>query len=307
MKPITNEFCWSHSQDKEFSGCKRSYYYSRYGSWQGWPNGTGDSKAKELYILKKLMPKKMWLGNAVHGTIREILRQLRAGAPMTEPGARDFLSSRMRTEFKNSESKLYRTNPKWVLGLFEHEYDIPITEEDLNSLVSRGETCLKSFFSSKTYRELKSLKPDSWLTIDERQPSCFLFEGTKVYVKLDLAYRNAKNRITIIDWKTGKSKDVEYKTQLGCYRLYATLHWRIPPSNIDTYEINLALNREFHHTTIPADIAWIESYISKSITAMKSLLRDPANNVAAEEDYPHTENLTQCQRCRYRKVCRPEL
>ena len=145
---------------------------------------------------------------------------------------------------------------------------------------------------------------DRWL--EHEAFSSFLFEGNKVIVKLDFSCRG-EDGIAIYDWKTGRSDDPGDATQRACYALYAMEHWRLSVGSVTVNEFHLATGKLFEYPADPAGIDGFRDYLRGSIRDMRMLLRDPDKNEAAEEDFIKAENGRICGRCRFRKVCRPEV
>ncbi|MFH1056182.1 MAG: PD-(D/E)XK nuclease family protein [Candidatus Micrarchaeota archaeon] len=305
---LTNEFSWSVSGDKLFSECKRKYYYDRYGSWEGWARGTGSLKAKELYLLKKLSLKDQWVGARVHDIIKMVLEKTKRGKAVSLVEAENYLEGLMKLDFQQSRENLYLKNPKLYVRFFEHEYGIPLEEKDAIASTDFGKHCLKNFFESEIFAQLKQVRTSDWLGLDDEKPSGFAFEGSKIFVKLDAAVRQ-ENRITIFDWKTNRKPDVDYSIQLACYLLYATRTWKASASNVDVFEVNLAQERAVvkKHPGLVAGTDWIQEYMRKSISAMKSLLKNAEKNEAEERDYPQINELRYCSRCKFLRVCKPDV
>lgn len=306
MTDLINEFSWSISQNKELAECKRMYYYTRYGSWEGWPTGKGDARAKTLYLLKNLTRKEMWVGSVVHDIIKSILNGLQSGYVPDYSTAEKILIRKMNEDVQNSRQKAYKKDPKRYTGFFEDEYGLSISDNEINESIEFAIKCLQNFFSSEILRHLQNLRKDQWLTIDEPKPRSFVFEGTKVYAKIDLAVKDG-DRIRIYDWKTSRKEDVDYSLQLACYLTYAVHQWGYKASNIDVFEVNLATGKITHHSGLSAKIEFFEDYMRKSIADLKSLLRDPSTNTAAEEDFEQINNIRYCKRCRYLGVCKPPV
>jgi len=304
-KPFTNEFSWSVSSDKVFAECKRKYYYNRYGSWDGWLNKSGE-KTKELYLLKKLTPKDLWVGSRVHETVKTVLERVRDGKAISLMEAEKFLEQKMKNDYNDSKQNLFRREPKVYTRFFEHEYGLEFGVSEAIDSIEFARKCLKNFFESETYAQLKNTRKSDWLTIDEQKPTSFQFEGTKVYVKLDAAVRSGE-RIAIFDWKTGRKEDVDYTAQLACYLLYATRVWNAQPNKIDVFEVNLAQNYSKKHAGLSAKIDWIENYMRNSIAGIKKLLKDADANAAEEEAFPQVDELRKCSRCVFLRACKPPV
>jgi len=306
MGDLVNEFCWSVSQDKEFSECRRRYYYGRYGSWEGWPTGKGDAKTKQLYLLKNLTQKQMWVGSVVHDVVKKVLENFRGGHAVDYAFAEKLLVDEMKNDIESSKQKRYYQNPKRNTGFFEDEYGIGITDEEITASIDFAKLCLRNFFNSEAFTLLSKASKSDWLSVDDDKPGEFSFEGAKIYVKVDAAVKQG-NRILVFDWKTSRREDVDYSVQLACYLLFATKQWNCNPSQVDAFEVNLALPRTTQHDGLSAKIDWFEDYMRKSIAAIKSMLRDPQANVAVEEDFPQANDLRRCTHCKYLRVCKPAV
>ena len=306
MADLKNEFSWSVSQNREFAECRRSYYYSRYGSWEGWPSGKGDQKAKELYLLKKLTGKEMWVGSVVHIIIKNILENLRNGYSIEYDKIENDFIKRMKSDIDDSKQKNYHKDPKNKVGFFDDEYETSISDGELNNLIELAVKCLQNFLNSDVFSHLKKIRKEQWLTIDENKPASFVFEGTTVYAKIDAAILD-NGKLIIYDWKTGRREDVDYSLQLACYLTYASKKWNISPSQIELLEVNVALNKITKHEGSAAKVDWFESNVRNGVIATKSLLRDIENNIAAEEDFEKVNTLRHCKRCNYLRICKPAV
>lgn len=300
MSKFANEFSWSKSRDELFRECRRMYYYDKYGSWGGWEEDA-DERVRALYVAKNLKSRHMWVGEAVHRAVENILRALRSGVRKRAEEALEEMTVRMRQDFKDSRKGLYRKNPKRYCGLFEHEFDVPVKDEAWFSLHEKARGCVMHFMGSGILDEIKRMPPDNWLTLEGLLD--FRFEGNKIYLKMDFA-AGVDGGILIVDWKTGEKDDVDSNVQLNCYGLYAVEEWGVAPEAVTTVEYNLAGKKEKRTTMIPANLDWIKHYIRSSTTSMKQLLTDRALNQASEEDFPFTDNELSCTWCRFKKLCR---
>ncbi len=297
---LENEFSWSKSRDELFRECRRKYYYDKYGSWGGWERGA-DGRTRALYVAKNLKSRHMWLGEVVHATVEEILTALRTGSRVGGERALARLTGRMRREFRESRDGRYREHPKRHLGLFEHEYAVPLDDEIWFNLHEKARSCILHFLESDILRTIAAIPPENWLGIETLAD--ITFEGDTVYLKMDYAARTAAG-VVIVDWKTGEKPDVDSNVQLSCYGLYAVTVWDTAPNEVETVVYNLATRAENRRLLLPADIDWIKHYIRASIAAMKDLLVDTKRNIAVEEDFPFTDNELTCRWCNFRKWCR---
>jgi len=212
----------------------------------------------------------------------------------------DLTKEQMRYDFESSKDKRYWQDPK-SCALFEHEYDIEVTEEKWKDLWNHVQTCIQNFYSSDIFGVVRNIDFSLWLPIEEFQG--FLFEDTKINVKLDFAYKDRDGRITIIDWKTGKSELAGSDVQLACYTLFAINHWNVDPEKVRTIEYNLRHNRGITNRLDIGEIEEIKGYMRKSIREMKELLVDPVQNIASPHNFAKTTKKELCSSCNFRRVC----
>jgi hypothetical protein len=306
MPELQNEFSWSKSRHEKFAECRRAYFYAYYASWGGWEAATG-TPVRELYVLKKLSSRWQWAGSVVHGTLKRVLGAARAtGSVWPLEKALERTRSRARSEWAWSRDKSYWREPSRIVGLVEHEYGEAVPSADWKRLYEQViEGSLRSFYASPLLDRIRSLPRDRWLSVDELDS--WDFEGTKVWVAVDLAYRDAEDRVHVVDWKTGKERAVDH-TQVGIYTLYARRKWSVPPEQVRGGLVYLVPDGApgAEHVSVSADAAALEACqgeMRASIAAMRSVLADPARNLAQEAAFPRLAEREGCRRCPFRRPC----
>jgi hypothetical protein len=301
MSTFKNEFSGSISRDRVFQICPRQYYFNYYGYWGGWENNAPD-KTRQIYILKQLKNRYMWAGTKVHDCIERTLTNLRRGISVLDlDQIVDITINQMREEFRSSREKRYHTHPK-TCALFEHEYDVPISDPDWKKTADNMELCLRNFYASETFTMLKELPRRMWLEVEDF--SSFNLNNTKIWAVLDCSFWTDDGGITIIDWKTGRKMSEDVSKQLSCYAMYATDKWRVDPENVKLIEYNLLVNRGVEFTVGASEIQNTKAYIAGSIADMQSLLVDIGENVPRDEEaFLKVEDDRTRDRCNFRKVC----
>ena len=299
MALLQNLFSWSKSRDEKFRECPRQYYFHHYGSWGGWDR-SADSRTREIYILKNLKSRQMWSGEVVHHAVENALKHYQKNRELPAEAFLTQLTQRMRREFRESRGKKYRENPGKVLGLYEHEYGREISDEKWAELHETARRCFTTFANIVFPERVKPVPVADWKLIETMQT--FNFEGTTIYVKIDFAYQD-KEGIKIVDWKTGRSEDVDNEIQLDCYGLFSREYFHVPTETIATILSNINTGKETVRTMIEAKMDFAKHYIRNSIAAMKKALADPEKNIAREEDFPFTENERTCDWCFFKKIC----
>lgn len=298
-RELVNEFSWSKSRHGKFQECRRLYWLHYYGSWGGW-NEEAPAEAREAYVLKNLSTRQQWAGKVVHEHIAFALSLARSGAvpPLDSVLARAH--HRMREDFLASRRGLYRNRPKWICGLVEHEYAEPVPDAEWRANWENAATCLRNFYASSWLERARKLTRQEWLPIDEI--GSFPLDGIKVFAGPDFAFREG-DRVVLVDWKTGRYRE-EDRDQVTGYALYALDRWAAAPEKVVARLVYLGSNEE---VDVPVDREALEGFrklFRESVEQMRRLMRDPARNVAAKDDFPMVEDAQACRGCSFRKLCR---
>lgn len=295
MSQLTNDFTWSYSRHQQFQTCLRKYYYTYYGSWGGWDE-LAPHTARTLYTLKKLSTRFQWAGSHAHRAIELFLNSELPGA--TDTIIQEELHT-MRQEFRLSRTKSYWNDPVHTIGLLEHEYNIPVENEEWKELSDRIGVCLQHFEQSPVWAELKQLPKAAWLGIEKKDS--FLLNGLKVFLILD-AIIQTPGGIVIYDWKTGTGDMAEYKHQLGVYAVYAKEKWPANSSFTGTL-YNPFRQETLTYTFSDTDIEEYKEFILDSAEEMLFPLVDTQRNLAKEDDFDCTDNTEACENCPFLKCC----
>ena len=301
-RTLENKFSWSKSRDELFRECHHKYYYDKYGFWGGW-RSDADPGIREIYILKQVRSRRMWLGEAVHRAVENALKGYQSGREPSQHEILKTMTEEMRQGYRQSREGSYRADPKHTTALFEHVYGLDVSREEWVRIHETACRCVDNFFTSDLLKRALAAGTEHWLPVEEFQS--FVFNGVTVYVKLDFAFREGK-RLIIVDWKTGMGEDVDVTVQLGCYALYAAERWGVAPGDIQAIEFNLNKLKENSFDMIEARLEWARHYIRNSMAAMQEKLVDPKKNQARIEDFERTTERKKCRWCNYRKVCLPD-
>lgn len=302
-KKLENIFSWSKTRDDVFRMCLRRYFYEYYASWGGWEE-KAPPLTREIYLLKKLKTRHMWAGDLVHRAIQRSITNMIRKIPVLEAERIiEITLNMMRNEFRSSRRQNYRKVRS--LGLFEHEYGIPVPDEQWREVAANVENCLRNFYASPLFAALAALDSGNFLEVETL--SHFDFEGTRCWVVLDAAYRD-ETGINIVDWKTGRQAPGGNELQLAGYALYAAEAWGADPAELTLMEYNLFHDRLHHYKADRATIERTRSYIRGSIADMQSLLTDARENMPLPEDrFMKVEKEDICSTCNFQKVCLPEF
>ncbi|HTP50576.1 MAG TPA: PD-(D/E)XK nuclease family protein [Anaeromyxobacteraceae bacterium] len=299
---LQNEFSWSKSRHEKLEDCPRAYYYHYYGSWGGWEAAAG-TPTRELYVLKKLSSRWQWAGSVVHEALRHMLNRARMAGD--RKGLEELVAQtrqRSRAIWSSSRDKSYWREATRIVGLLEHEYGEPVPAEEWKRVWDEViEGSIRAFYRSETFDRIRAVPAADWLTVDELDS--WAFEGTKVWVAIDFAYRDERGRIHVLDWKTGRERGVDH-TQVAIYALYARQKWGVPPEAVQGSLVYLCGGEERVDVDVdPTSLARSEGKMRESIAGMKALLDDPQRNQASMARFAPIEDRGACRRCPFRRPC----
>jgi CRISPR/Cas system-associated exonuclease Cas4 (RecB family) len=290
VRGVEREFSWSISRHDSFQTCRRRYFYAYYAAQDD----------PEIHRLKKLSALPLWAGSVVHETIEGLLksRDELPGPEEQEAIVRAAVHSQMLTDWRESEACSLR------FRLFEHEYEVPVEQEDKKIVVGTVMRSLRNFFRSEVLREAYAAGRERWLSVEDK--ASFEVDGVNVLLRMDLAFRDREGRVVIVDWKTGRNEGRFSEVQLAGYALYAAQQgWAQDPAQIRTELAYLAVPRYVRRTVDARKLEHARAFIRKSAGTMKDLLLDPLLNVARLEDFAMIDRPQRCRRCNFRRLCFP--
>jgi len=299
---LKNEFSWSKTRDEIFKTCPRQYWFAYYGYWNGWLENAPE-RTRQIYILKNLKNRHIWVGEKVHDCIKRSLNNIRRGIKVLSIDEIVSITlDQMRAEFRSSRAKNYLKNPK-SCALFEHEYGIEMTDDQWKEIATHVETCLRNFYASDIYDGLKLHPKEDWLEVEEF--SFFHMDDTRINLAIDCAIKEG-DEIYLYDWKTGKSLSEDLSIQLCCYALYAMEKWHVHPKSIRIIEYNLSFDKSNWFSITHGEVENIKGYMKGSVKDMQSLLTDVGDNIPLEEErFSKVEDERVSLRCNFRKICKP--
>jgi CRISPR/Cas system-associated exonuclease Cas4 (RecB family) len=283
-------FSWSVSRHTTFAACRRRYYYSYYAAYQ-------DPEVKRLKGLSALP---LWAGSVVHEAIEEFFKRHDAlpGEAPQEALIREVVHDRMASEWRESEAG----SPRF--RLFEHEYSVPVEQEDKRITVGIVRASLRNFFQSTTLADALESGRKNWLSIEDL--ASYQLDDVEVLLRMDLAFRRPSGGTVIVDWKTGRTESRFGAVQVAGYALFAVARgWAASPGEIETQLVYLAAPRTVRETVAQATLDQARAFVQRSAAEMRALLSDPVSNVAQESAFPKIDQPNVCRRCNFRRLCFP--
>lgn len=298
MKNIKNELTWSFSRDRLFHDCRRAYFYHYYASWGGWKADAGTFTHK-AYILKNIRSIDVWIGDIVHQVIKWILENKIAGKNIPFEEARDKTKQLLLRTWEQSRSKMWKSNVKYNLNLFEHYYNCEPTREALASKLEKVVKSIRNIYRLGLVDFFSRLPAKSFLRIDELDS--FNIQELKVFAVPDFAVA-VDDEYTLYDWKTGKPSDKDV-FQLSCYVLYAMHKWPAAADKVKIVPVYLSQEDISPSVITAVDIAEVKNYILASAGEMRFILSDIEENKADIDRCPKTNDIWRCANCKFKEVC----
>lgn len=300
------EKSWSISKMKTLNSCEREYYYTYYGSHNGWIYTSTDEQ-KLAWRLKKLTNLWMCFGDIIHNQIKGIISICKKDKTKFMNAIRfnEVTLSLLRNIIRESIQK-HKTNewdeyPKGTM-LQEYYYGNIISKETGNELKERLNQCINSFYVSKSFEDI--LQSETMiLENDEDVFSSIQYNSLKIYSKIDLLYKDTEGYYIIVDWKTGKLSDSD-KEQLLVYAWYVMEQYGVHYSKIkgrieyllEGYSEELLFKYE--------DIEYIKSKVENDLKIINYYLDDINLNKAKEKiEFHKTEQSYKCKNCKFRLLC----
>ena len=295
------EKSWSVSKMKVIQNCLREYYYTYYGSHNGWLYESSD-EAKIAWRLKKLTNITLMFGEKFHGLIKDIIKNgWKAEPEKIQLYIRNKLNGGVKESIEKYNNGDWDEYPRGEM-LQEYYYGEKLDIEKINEIKEKIECCAKGFTASKTYNEvMKSAK--KILEADEENFNYIIVNGIKVYTLIDLLYIDEDDIYVLVDWKTGKVSEYDAE-QLMVYVLYVMEKYKVPIEKIKCRIEYLLLNKNIEYKFIPEDVDIIKDRINMDINVINAMLIDEKMNMPkCKEEFMKCDNISKCKRCKYKKLC----
>lgn len=295
------EKSWSISKMKVIQNCLREYYYTYYGSHNGWLYESSD-EAKTAWRLKKLTNITLMFGDKIHELIKDIIKnEWEAEDKKIEAYIRNKLNKGVKESIEKFKTGEWDEYPRGEM-LQEYYYGEKLESEKVNEIKEKVEYCAKGFVESKTYKEIRS-SAKRIVEVDEGNFDYIIVHGVKVYALLDLLYIDQDDNYVIVDWKTGKISEYDAE-QLMVYVLYVMEKYKVPIEKIKCRVEYLLLNENAEYKFTNEDIDIIKERIEMDLKVIDAMIVDKERNIPKSKDeFIKCDSIKKCSRCKYRKMC----
>ncbi len=327
---LLNNFSWSSSREGTFNECKKKYWYTYYGSWDGWPLYYNDPRGNQIdplseyiYMLKNMQPIVVYVGSVVHKTIEKVLGTMKTKAMKELPPLDAIIKEGEKLFLKGVDESLksaWKKHPKKHTNLLEHFYNTQISPTYIEESVAKVKTCLESWYTSPCVTNIILNPRAEWGEI-ERAMHFSVEDGVDAIVVFDfyLSWKRTKENsdsiLMIFDWKTGQENQ-KIEDQLYAYALSAKKLLNASYSSMILVPFYLLEGPHGYRkvgtgqldTIDEEKIVTIEKRIISSSREMLKLhetrLDDKGASLKPNPKYfPYTEQKGKCKRCPFLAMC----
>jgi hypothetical protein len=311
---------WSISTHKLYRLCPRKFYLSKVLA----SPTSNDLDRWKAYYLSKLQTMPMLAGSVVHEMIGKWIASMQYGKQLS-PGEL-IMQAR-----KNFESRLsYSSEGKYKFesktqasgtycGLYEHEYEVAVTDEMLKKNLALIENGIRNFFQMEI--DTKS-GPAKLISVigkakkysAESEDFTFQYKGWTVRPKIDLflEFASSKRRMAIIiDWKVESAGASDNERQLLLYGYSVWKKWdqlySAKPEDIIIFEINLTSCEAKRYEFGQEDIIATDDLIFESIREFNFINGNRKFQDFDTQEFGLTQNLNSCSYCSLKKLCVEKL
>ena len=319
-KRLVNTCRWSSSRENTFNECRKKYWYSYYGAWEGWPKTPYDERdsisplSSLLYGLKNIQPLCVFTGSVVHKVIENSLKKFVATriAPTT-PALVEETRALFEKGLFESKELLWKKHPKKYAHIAEHHIAPICDTTEETSQEEKAISCITNWIESPCVQNLifhqkaRPLGTEATLTFALEKG----IEAIVVYdFYLDWPKADGSSVMIIFDWKTGKENQ-KIEDQLLAYALAAQTLFGRPANMLILCPFYLAegpngykkygINQPF-----PLEEEQLIATKNRCVASAKEMLKfhpEEANACPDPRLFPYTEDKRKCRRCCYQDVC----
>jgi hypothetical protein len=308
---LANDFTWSFSRRNTYQECQKKYWYTYYGSWEGWPKTPYDKRpsidplAAYLYAMKQMQSIPTFVGTVVHNTVEQFLKKVQVNKErFTEEALIAHGVNLFSLGIEEAKTDKWKKAPKKHTNLFEYYYGAGLSDETIEKAKEKVTLALTNWNRSQIVRDLLFHPATSLLTIEALE--FFQLDNQyKIIVVIDLAllWKGRTENYILFDWKTG-SETAKTEQQLYCYALFANKVWKVPLERIVLAPFYLVSNTYYKigaGCERPIDPAVLIETEKQIVESCKELVVLHQNQ--APENFPYTEERGKCQSCPFKQLC----
>jgi CRISPR/Cas system-associated exonuclease Cas4 (RecB family) len=189
-------------------------------------------------------------------------------------------------------------------ALFAHEFQIPITEEQLATTLQGIEDALRNLSRMDDF--LKHIEGRSYYRSEVAVSD--EYNGVRIKGQIDLLFGRSYGEYGVVDWKDYESasgSDARLQMCLYAWLLCRNKAWPVAdPERIELWEVKLGEARAVLHPINRDSFDELEDFIFRSTDELRALCGNGIYDVTDLENFPHTDNPNSCRFCSYARICR---
>ena len=186
------------------------------------------------------------------------------------------------------------------LALREHEYGIPIGDDQLETIFEQIRQCYRFLYSETKF--INFLRGGQWYAAEPSLP--FRFDGQTCVAKLDLVLKYNHSKLCIVDWKVGESLTSDYSRQLQIYALAALQKWPgFEARDLLLVEANLLQERIKPYRISEEELLEVEDFIYRSLSDIKALIEGRSYEELDINDFAYANSPGSCHFCNFERPC----
>ena len=296
---IPSSFFWSPSRQRWFQQCQRAYFYRYYAAPAG-RLAEAPPRRRETYALCGLLRRPEWIRVHTHRAFRAfVVPDPAEPAPSVEASVLKFMEV-VRTDFRASRQGGNRLLPKTTNGLFEHEYEIPVSDAAWKELVERAAEDLRRMLQTGYAGEAQK-RPAERRMFGEG-PARFEWDGLPIDLRVDLGERE-DGGIRLHRWLFTAEDPAGRMLARAALVAMAMKKAAVPLEQISLTEVSLFSGEEQRVKLSAEEMEDSRERVHDMADEMRFPLADPERDLAREEDFEGTDDEAACHGCPFLKVC----
>jgi CRISPR/Cas system-associated exonuclease Cas4 (RecB family) len=300
----------SHSSRQDLHGCLRKYYLSTWTAHGGWAPDAAEAQ-RRAYRLKQPTRLDFVLGTAVHAAARDrTLAIVNSEEPKSLAETESELRAALQAALDGSaDLRAFIRAPKTRPMLHSVYYSADGTPHphEVARAAARVTPCAYHLVTSPLWNRIARLGESSILAIEDFAK--FELDGVVVRLRPDLIVQDHDGSIILVDYKTGKIREQEVRSQLGLYALYVVrgLGVRFHEGTFFGWAEGLLDGQRLRYTVTGAELSALEDRLRRDIRFQEHLLTDPdANRPRSLDAFPMLPawESAHCEsECEYSELC----
>lgn len=308
---------FSFSGYRTFQKCQWQWYFT---SKAKSGNVKNDPLRREITVLSHLRTLAAWRGQLVDDVISfEVIQAFNRKQQFSLDDALtiahryfekrlNFSLNRKHWDIDNKKSYLKEE----FSPLLEHEYHIPLSEEQLETAWLEIEIALTNFYQNDPFIDL--LRAAEYL--DEQKTLHFKIEGFSVVGTPDLIVYSKGQPPLIVDWKVHAEPIKRYNQQLLIYALGLHLNltqgnqrsnWkRFSLNDYQLIEYQLLKNDLRYYPVTEEYLDQIKEFIIEGAYKLQLAGSEESYNFDDLRDLEQSDDPENCLTCSFRKICNHE-